>query len=310
MFKAASMFIGLSNTTEHASFREKEKLTILVPGCGSFPSGEEFLSMLLRNFSPTRDFEIWLFEPNFFQADDRRRIEELAAVFDGTNKKLKLNIREMGLKKFFKQYPNVKADMVYLEHPDVAIFSAFSSEINTLRYELPYLNKLMNPAGCLILTTHRIPIEAEIIRNLLQCFAKEIACEKSEQAWRLGHYLRVFSGSGSHMKDTCIMVKPRENLDVNSVIKNIREYDQAFVLVCVLSVALSIMVKPVLYDEAFSSHFGLSITLSIATLFSYELAGKYCMIEKESRAPLLFFVGSQIAAHALACAVKATMASP
>jgi len=304
MFNATSTFQSLFNTTALSSFQEKEKLTILVPGCGSFPSGEEFLSMLLKKFSQTTKFEIWLFEPNFFEADDRKRIKSLASIFDGEDKSLRLNIREMGLKNFSQKYPKLKADIVYLEHPDVAISSSLPSTINTLRYELPYLNNLMNPQGCLILTTHRIPIEAEITRNLFQCFAEEVTQIESKQAWYPGYYLRVFSGSGSYMKNTLIVAKPIQNLDVSSVIQNIHEYDQAFALVCVLSAFLGVIVKPILYDEAFSSHSWLSIALGVATLFSCVLVEKYCKIEKESRLPLLFFVGSQVAAHALACAVK------
>jgi len=96
----------MPNSIEEAGLQEKETLEILIPGCGGFPSGEEFLSMLLRSFPKAKKFEIWLFEPDLFE-EDRVRINALTSVFEGTDKKIILHLEPIGIKAFYHQHPEV-----------------------------------------------------------------------------------------------------------------------------------------------------------------------------------------------------------
>jgi len=211
-------------------------------------------------------------------------------------------------------YRQVKADLIYLEHPDVSIISAtLFSKLSTIRYELPYLNKLMSASGCLIITTHRLPAEAAVTRNILKQLLKnsdKLAQREWSQNWYPGYYLKAFSGSGSHVKNAIIAAKPIENLNTIKLCEEIRGYDIAFCVAGTISVVLSLLVKPLLYDEESSSHTSLTMILCVGSFLSYLLAETNCKIEKNSLTPVQFFIGGQVAAHVLAVTVNAVTAFP
>lgn len=137
-----------------SSFAEKNALTVLVIGAGTFPSYMPLLNVLTRMMPQLKNVSFTLIEPLKATTDlfEKHFAEQSSQV------QTDFTIYNMGIKNFLKQSANVTFDIIYFEHPETSTLSILPAKLgvkyyaqkNSLRECIPYLLDKLTPQSLII----------------------------------------------------------------------------------------------------------------------------------------------------------------
>lgn len=294
----------INEVAEKNNLKHRKELNIFIPGCGDFPSGEEFLDMLIRIFPEAKKIDIWLCEPFLLDENDKVRINSLKPSVAREDDIFSLHLENMGIQKFYETHPTLKMDIIYLEHPEIDVVAAFSKtnadKPFEYRYELLFLNKLMATDGCLLLSTYRTPSELVFAWNLLKhCFKAESLFKRDwYDKWHLGYH----TGSGCHIGNTVIAAKPAD-IDVLTLVEDTKKQDYFFLSVAFGFCVLSSLLTRNIYDST-SSHELLTSLICVMLLPIGIAALRQHDVKNTWSTPVTYFATGVAAAHLSAAAIN------
>ena len=276
----------------HSPLTNKKSLNVLVPGCGSFPSAKKFLDELIATFPQVNKFNLLVSDPGL----DKKDIETIQTSIKNFGSKINLEITTGDIKSVYsiKKHQQEKADLIYLEHPQLDLPSQWLMSDFYYREQIPYLNPLMTEK-CIIVTCCRNSLEMSITLNLFaHCFTLNSTQTRiHHKGWALGNYLGVLS----EMSWSVVVAEP-QNIPPDLLSAQIKTSDFYFSCLAAITLLLSMFTTSTLLENnAYHYNSVANFILPLPMIFFFALALKSHDVKNYSKAPFLFFCGV-VASHA------------
>lgn len=155
---AEKLLEGFFSTNHSLKNQNKQRIKVLVPCAGTFPSYPAFLKVLKKQYPEMRMLSLVLVDPFKAHLDTFMRLYplpetspmiEISAIPKGALIE-KRTIYFTSLAEFIRETSH-KFDLVYIEHPQIsAVDTCLFSHSRSLRSSLPYLSNVLKPGADVI----------------------------------------------------------------------------------------------------------------------------------------------------------------